>query len=108
LKIAKEIANAVAYLHTAFPRPIIHRDIKPANIFLNQNYAAKLSDFSFSISIPEGESKVGDDLLVGTFGFLDPDYTMTNFVTERLMSSALGCCCSSFLLDEQHFKGKSI
>jgi serine/threonine protein kinase len=37
LKIAKEIANAVAYLHTAFPRPIIHRDIKPANIFLNQN-----------------------------------------------------------------------
>jgi serine/threonine protein kinase len=83
LKIAKEIANAVAYLHTAFPRPIIHRDIKPANIFLNQNYAAKLSDFSFSISIPEGESKVGDDLLVGTFGFLDPDYTMTNFVTEK-------------------------
>uniref|UniRef100_A0A6N2K3B7 Serine-threonine/tyrosine-protein kinase catalytic domain-containing protein n=1 Tax=Salix viminalis TaxID=40686 RepID=A0A6N2K3B7_SALVM len=22
------------------------------------------------------------------------------------MSSALGCCCSSFLLDEHHFKGK--
>ncbi|KAF9686563.1 hypothetical protein SADUNF_Sadunf02G0002200 [Salix dunnii] len=83
LKIAKEIANAVTYLHTAFPRPIIHRNIKPENIFLNKDRAAKLFDFSFSISIPEGKSKAGDDHLVGTCGFLDPEYLMTNFVTEK-------------------------
>ncbi|KAB5567990.1 hypothetical protein DKX38_001783 [Salix brachista] len=58
LKIAKEIANAVTYLHTAFPRPIIHRDIKPENIFLNKNQAAKLVDFSCSISIPEEKTDV--------------------------------------------------
>ncbi|KAJ6414262.1 hypothetical protein OIU84_006976 [Salix udensis] len=83
LKIAKEIANAVTYLHTAFPRPIIHRDIAPRNIFLNKNQAPKLVDFSFSISIPEGKSKAGDDHLVGTYGFLDPEYVMTKFVTEK-------------------------
>lgn len=83
LKIAKEIASAVTYLHTAFPRPIIHRDIKPENIFLDKNQAAKLVDFSCSISIPEGKSKAGDDHLVGTCGFLDPEYLMTNFVTEK-------------------------
>ncbi|KAJ6336479.1 hypothetical protein OIU78_012972 [Salix suchowensis] len=60
MKIAKEIANAVTYLHTAFPRTIIHRDIKPENIFLNQNYSPKLSNFYLSISIPEGESQVED------------------------------------------------
>ncbi|XP_011034800.1 PREDICTED: inactive serine/threonine-protein kinase At1g67470-like [Populus euphratica] len=82
LKIAKEIANAVTYLHTAFPRPTIHRDIKPQNIFLNQNYDAKLSNFSLSISIPEGESKVEEEVS-GTLFFLDPVYLRTGFVTEK-------------------------
>ncbi|KAL1213447.1 Serine/threonine-protein kinase ZRK7 [Cardamine amara subsp. amara] len=61
LKIGKEIANAVAYLHTAFPRIIINRDINPQNIFLDENGTAKLSSFCLSISIPEGESSVFDD-----------------------------------------------
>uniref|UniRef100_A0A6M2ERY3 Protein kinase domain-containing protein n=1 Tax=Populus davidiana TaxID=266767 RepID=A0A6M2ERY3_9ROSI len=82
LKIAKEIANAVTYLHSAFPRPTIHRDIKPRNIFLNQNYDAKLSHFFLSISIPEGESQV-EDQLAGTVHFLDPVYCQTGFVTEK-------------------------
>ncbi|KAL3603175.1 hypothetical protein D5086_004034 [Populus alba] len=82
LKIAKEIANAVTYLHSAFPRPTIHRDIKPQSIFLNQNYDAKLSNFSHSISIPEGESQV-EDQVMGTFVFLDPVYCQTGFVTEK-------------------------
>ncbi|XP_034905458.1 serine/threonine-protein kinase ZRK1 [Populus alba] len=83
LKIAKEIANAVTYLHSAFPRPTIHRDIKPKNIFLNQNYDAKLSNFSPSISIPEGESQVEEDVILGTFFFLDPVYFETGIVTEK-------------------------
>ncbi|KAK6253651.1 hypothetical protein QUC31_015371 [Theobroma cacao] len=32
LKIAADIANAVAYLHFAFPRPIIHRDISKSHV----------------------------------------------------------------------------
>ena len=83
LKIAKEIANAVTYLHSAFPRPTIHRDITPQSIFLNQNYDAKLSNFSLSISIPEGESQVEEDVILGTWSFLDPVYYRTGIVTEK-------------------------
>ena len=40
LKIAREIAHAISYLHTAFSRPIVHRDIKPGNVFLDQHGVA--------------------------------------------------------------------
>ncbi|GLT72896.1 hypothetical protein SLA2020_447920 [Shorea laevis] len=82
LKIAKEIAHAVAYVHTAFSRPIIHRDIKPGNIFLDQHNVPKLADFSLSIAIPEGETHI-EDKVHGSYGFLCPNYLATGRATEK-------------------------
>ena len=62
LKVAKEIANAITYLHTAFARPIIHRDIRPSSIFLDKDNVSKLCDFDLSISIPEGKTQVEDSV----------------------------------------------
>ncbi|XVE63022.1 hypothetical protein DITRI_Ditri06bG0166200 [Diplodiscus trichospermus] len=45
LKIAIDLANAIAYLHTALHRPVIRQDIKCSNIILDQNYVPKLFDF---------------------------------------------------------------
>ncbi|KAG7566073.1 Protein kinase domain [Arabidopsis suecica] len=81
LKIAKEVAIAVTYLHTAFSRIIIHRDIKPTNVFLDKNWTAKLTDFTFSVSLPEGKSWIEDEVM-GTFGYMDPVYYFTGLVTE--------------------------
>lgn len=81
LKIAKEVAVAVTYLHTAFPRIIIHRDIKPTNVFLDKNWNAKLTDFTFSVSLPVGKSWIKDKV-VGTFGYIDPVYFSRGLVTE--------------------------
>ncbi|XP_074280427.1 non-functional pseudokinase ZED1-like isoform X2 [Silene latifolia] len=64
LRIAWEIAHAVAYLHTAFRRPIIHRGLIPGNVYLDQDNSARLSDFGLSISIPEGKKHV-DDMVIG-------------------------------------------
>ena len=95
LKIAREIAHAIAYLHTGFSRPIIHRDIKPGNIFLDQHDVAKLTDFSHSISIPEGETHVEDDKVIGTSGFICPNYWATLYITEKADVFSFG----SFLLE---------
>ncbi|GMN56370.1 hypothetical protein TIFTF001_025502 [Ficus carica] len=84
LKVAKDIANAVTYLHTAFPRPIIHLNIKLENVFLDKNLVAKLSNFSCSLTIPEGESVVkveGMDELVPVF--IDPVYVLEGDVSEQ-------------------------
>ncbi|ESQ44306.1 hypothetical protein EUTSA_v10006070mg [Eutrema salsugineum] len=82
LKIGKEIANALAYLHMAFPKIIIYRDVKPMHVFLDKNWTTKLSDLSFSISLDEGKSQIEAEDVVGTYGYLDPLYFATRLVTE--------------------------
>jgi len=82
LKIAREIAHIISYIHTAFSRPIIHRDIKPGNIFLDQHNVPKLADFSLSIPIPEGETHI-EDKVHGSYGFLCPNYLATRRATEK-------------------------
>ncbi|XP_021282862.1 non-functional pseudokinase ZED1-like isoform X2 [Herrania umbratica] len=62
LKIAMDIANVVAYLHTAFPKPIIHCDIRCLNIFLSEDCTAKLSDFSVSRSLSADEVDAKDEV----------------------------------------------
>ncbi|PRQ22638.1 putative protein kinase RLK-Pelle-RLCK-XII-2 family [Rosa chinensis] len=52
LGIAKQLANALSYLHTAFPRPIILRDLNFSCIYLGHDYVPKLSYFGLSITIP--------------------------------------------------------
>uniref|UniRef100_A0A7N2LZC9 Protein kinase domain-containing protein n=1 Tax=Quercus lobata TaxID=97700 RepID=A0A7N2LZC9_QUELO len=95
LKIAREIAHAIAYLHTAFSRPIIHRDIKQGNIFLDEHDVAKLTDFSESISIPEGETHIVDRHVIGSRGFVCPHYATTLRITEKIDVFSFG----SFLLE---------
>ncbi|CAL8176974.1 unnamed protein product [Prunus armeniaca] len=49
LCIAKQLASAVTYLHTALPSPVVHGDLKPGCIFLDHDYVPKLSNFSLSM-----------------------------------------------------------
>ncbi|KAJ0034790.1 hypothetical protein Pint_25113 [Pistacia integerrima] len=76
LKIAVEIANAIAYLHFRFAKPILFRIIKPWNILIDKQNIVKLFDFSLSVSIPKGETHI-KDVGRGTMGFVAPEYVTT-------------------------------
>lgn len=49
---------------------------------MDKDYNAKLTYFSLSISIPEGETIV-EDQVMGTIGYLDPEYMITGYVSEK-------------------------
>ncbi|KAJ4719455.1 putative Receptor protein kinase [Melia azedarach] len=83
LKIAMDIAHAVAYLHVGFPRPVIFRAIKPSHILFTEENVAKLFDFSLSESIPEGQTHIKFDVVMGAIGYAAPEYVIKREMNEK-------------------------
>ncbi|KAH1208836.1 putative leucine-rich repeat receptor-like protein kinase [Glycine max] len=83
LKIALGAARGLDYLHELANPPIIHRDIKSTNILLDERLNAKVSDFGLSKPLGEGAKGYITTQVKGTMGYLDPEYYMTQQLTEK-------------------------
>ncbi|XP_072059938.1 probable LRR receptor-like serine/threonine-protein kinase At1g05700 isoform X2 [Arachis hypogaea] len=83
LQIALDAAQGLEYLHNGCKPPIIHIDVKCTNILLNENFHAKLADFGLSkCFVTDGDTHVST-IVAGTPGYLDPEYTTSNRLTEK-------------------------
>ncbi|XP_022855792.1 non-functional pseudokinase ZED1-like [Olea europaea var. sylvestris] len=101
LKIAIEVANALVYLHTAFPTPIIHRDLATKSIVID-NGVVKLVNFSLCVALPPGESQVEVEL-AGTRGYTEPEYFTSGIITEKSDVYMFGSILLKLLTIRCHF-----
>ncbi|CAI9277407.1 unnamed protein product [Lactuca saligna] len=92
-KICMGVVSALDYLHNhvAEKHRIIHRDVKSANILLDENWNAKLSDFGLArIGLANQRNTFVITNLAGTYGYTDPQYERTGFLTKESDVYSLG------------------
>ncbi|KAG5549943.1 hypothetical protein RHGRI_015042 [Rhododendron griersonianum] len=83
LRIALGTAKGLQYLHELANPPIIHRDIKSNNILLDDRLNAKVADFGLSKLLGDPERGHVTTQVKGTMGYMDPEYYMTQQLTEK-------------------------
>ncbi|GLT86081.1 hypothetical protein SLE2022_042440 [Rubroshorea leprosula] len=88
--IAVGIAEALNYLHNECSQPVIHRDVKSSNILLSDEFEPQLSDFGLAMRGPTTSSFLIQDDVLGTFGYLAPEYFMYGKVSDKIDVYAFG------------------
>ncbi|CAI9090065.1 OLC1v1024755C1 [Oldenlandia corymbosa var. corymbosa] len=89
VQIALDSARGLEYIHEHTVPVYIHRDIKSANILIDKNFHAKVADFGLTKLTEVGSSSL-PTRLVGTFGYMPPEYAQYGDVSPKVDVYAFG------------------
>ncbi|CAN6456927.1 unnamed protein product [Victoria cruziana] len=82
-KIAIGAARGLRYLHEECRVGcIVHRDMRPNNILITHDFEPLVGDFGLARWQPDGDRGV-DTRVIGTFGYLAPEYAQSGQITEK-------------------------
>uniref|UniRef100_F6H7G0 non-specific serine/threonine protein kinase n=1 Tax=Vitis vinifera TaxID=29760 RepID=F6H7G0_VITVI len=89
VQIALDSARGLEYIHEHTVPVYIHRDIKPANILIDKKFRAKVADFGLTKLTEVGSASI-PTRLVGTFGYMPPEYAQYGDVSPKIDVFAFG------------------
>ncbi len=103
LDVLAQVCEGLAYAHG---RGVLHRDIKPSNIRVvkeGQTLKAKVMDFG--IARLHNSDLTGTGTLLGTFGYMAPEYVQTGKPDPRSDLFAVGVILYEALAGRRPFEG---
>lgn len=89
MKILIGAARSLAFLHSS-DKNIVFRDFKTSNILLDECFNAKLSGFGLAKSGPSADESHAMSRVMGTFGYIDPEYYNTGLFNVKCDVYAFG------------------
>ena len=103
LKLAAQVACALAYVHT---QKIIHRDLKPENIHINAAGVVKLIDFG--IAKTEGLQMTRAGYVLGTPFYMAPEQVLGENITEQVDVYAFGVLLFELLTGRKPVEAEAV
>ncbi|XP_055806620.1 L-type lectin-domain containing receptor kinase VII.1 [Solanum dulcamara] len=76
IRILKDVASGVLYLHEGWEAKVLHRDIKASNVLLDKDMNARLGDFGLA-KMHDHSQVASTTRVVGTVGYLAPEFVKT-------------------------------
>ncbi|CAA7049660.1 unnamed protein product [Microthlaspi erraticum] len=101
-QIALDAARGLEYIHEHTKTHYVHRDIKTSNILLDEAFRAKISDFGLAKLVEKtGDGEISVTKVVGTYGYLAPEYLSDGLATPKSDVYRLVLFCLRSSLEEK-------
>lgn len=82
IRVLKDVATGILYLHEGWDSKVLHRDIKASNVLLDKDMNARLGDFGLARMHNHGELATTTQV-IGTVGYMAPEVVKTGRASTK-------------------------